>query len=184
VYVFDWSILVPENFALIHETQENHPAQYLPTSDILIAKGNYNLGLDKKSGLFVVEGKEDGMANLKSLCQTLRQSSSADGIPDCLGFRKPPYAKGLSSFELVMSVPLNQPLASLAHRIATKPIPTLETRLQLGKTLTRAVCRIHSLGFVHKSIRPRSILLVGNDPSAHRSPTGIWLAITIRFLLI
>ena len=43
------SILTIENFALIHETKEHNPAQYLPTSNILIAKGNYNLRLGKKS---------------------------------------------------------------------------------------------------------------------------------------
>ena len=54
------SILSPANFALIHETTKHHPAEYLPTSDILLGRGNANLGLGKYTGLFVVEGKEDG----------------------------------------------------------------------------------------------------------------------------
>lgn len=109
------------------------------------------------------------MANLKSLCQTLRQSSFSDGIPNCLGIRKPPYAKGLSSFELIMEVPSDQPLASLAHRIATEHTPTLRNRLRLGKKLTRAVCQVHRLSFVHKSTRPRSVLLVGNESLSEAS---------------
>ena len=68
-----------------------------------------------------------------------------------------------------MSIPFNQPLASLAHRITTEQTPPLPTRLQLGKALTKAVCRVQSLGYVHKSIRPRSILLVRNDSSADGS---------------
>lgn len=52
------SVLTTENFTLIHETEKHHPAEYLPTSDILIARENYNLGLGKRSGTFVVKGRK------------------------------------------------------------------------------------------------------------------------------
>ena len=159
------SILSPENFALVHETNRRHPGEYLPTSDILLARGNINLGLGKSMGMFVVEGKEDGETNLRSLCQTLRNTSFSEGIPDCQGFRRPPYSKGLSSFELIFKVPTDQPLMSLAHLISTEQPPSFHLRVQLGKKLTQAVCHVHGLKFVHKNIRPRSILLVGSPSS-------------------
>lgn len=88
------SILSRDNFVLIHESEDNHPGQYLPTSDILVARGELNLGLGKSTEYFIVEGKTDGETNLRSLCELLRTKSSLKGVPECVGFRVPPYRIG------------------------------------------------------------------------------------------
>lgn len=165
------SILSRENFALIHESENNHPGEYLPTSDILVARGELNLGLGKTTQTFIVEGKTDAEANLRSLCETLRSRSFPAGIPECVGFRMPPYRKAMACYELIFKTPTRGSLASLAHLISYSEPPGFETRLDLARQLVQAAMHVHEIEFVHKNIRPRSILLVqgsstGNDSLA------------------
>ncbi|KAB8222425.1 hypothetical protein BDV33DRAFT_201413 [Aspergillus novoparasiticus] len=158
------SILSRENFALIHESEYHHPGEYLPTSDILVARGELNLGLGKTTQTFIVEGKTDGEANLRSLCETLRSRSFPAGIPECVGFRMPPYREGMTCYELIFKTPTGGSLTSLAHLISSSEPPEFKTRLDLARQLVQAVVHVHEIGFVHKKIRPRSILLLeGND---------------------
>ncbi|PGG95251.1 hypothetical protein AJ79_10162 [Helicocarpus griseus UAMH5409] len=170
------SILSRENFALIHESESHHPGEYLPTSDILVAKGELNLGLGKTTGSFIVEGKTDGETNLRSLCETVRMKGFPGGIPECVGFRRPPYGKSLASYELIFKTPPGESMMSLAHLVATRqPPPNFDFRLNLARQLSQAVADVHGLGFVHKNIRPRSILFVEQKCSLEDGSPGVFL---------
>ncbi|KAL3468908.1 hypothetical protein BJX99DRAFT_265694 [Aspergillus californicus] len=168
------SILSRENFALIHESEDNHPGQYVPTSDILVAKGEVNLGLGKSTEYFIVEGKVDGETNLRSLCELLRTKSSLNGIPECVGFRIPPYGRGLSTYELIFKAPPLESSSSLAHLISSSIPPNVQSRLELATELARAVVSVHKVGFVHKNIRPRSVLVIQGKPPSNNC-IGVFL---------
>lgn len=168
------SVLSNENFALIHESENHHPGQYLPTSDILVAQGELNLGLGKTTENFIVEGKTDGETNLRSLYETLRLKSLPSDIPECVGFRKPPYGVTLSSYELIFKAPSGKSMMSLAHLISSREPPRFAFRLNLARKLAHAVVHVHELGFVHKNIRPRSILLVEGESPEDES-LGVFL---------
>ena len=62
------SFLTPENFILIHKTSQQHLGEYLPTSDIIAARGNINLSLGKSTGTCIVKGKIDGERDMQALC--------------------------------------------------------------------------------------------------------------------
>lgn len=77
------SILSQESFMLIYESENHYPGEYLPTLDILFARGELNLGLGKTTQSFIIEGKTDGKANLRSLYRTFKLRSFPARIPEC-----------------------------------------------------------------------------------------------------
>ena len=170
------SFLRPEFFKLIHETEENQPGEYLPLSDILVAKGNYQSSVGRIMGDFVLE-KKYRENNIRFLCNKLMDSSSSEGILMCLGYRQPPYndqePPNRPFFQLVMELP-NEPRSSLAYNIDCKASPPLSYRLGLAKGLCRAVRHVHDIKLVHKSIRPRAILLI-ESPKAQKTVENIYL---------
>jgi hypothetical protein len=163
------SFLRPEFFKLIHETIENQPGEYLPLSDIWIANGNYQSSTGRVTGAFVLE-KKYRENDIRFLCNKLMEYSPSDGILKCLGYRQPPYNEqgppNRPFFQVVMELP-DEPRSSLAHRIDCETPPPLDYRLDLSKKLSRAVCHVHDIGLVHKSIRPRAILLIGSPRTQH-----------------
>jgi hypothetical protein len=84
------------------------------------------------------------------------------GILPVLGYRQPPFngPRGQTVFELVFAVPDGTVRQSLAHRIVSSPKPEIVERLKTCLVLAEAVVSVHTLGLVHKSIRPRSTLIV------------------------
>jgi serine/threonine protein kinase len=81
----------------------------------------------------------------------------------CSGAQRKKSEAGTLRYELVFNFPENssgeQP-TSLATLIASAKYRqhSLSERLKIAQQLTRAVCYVHALDFVHKNIRPRSVL--------------------------
>lgn len=131
-------------------------------SDIWIADGNYNAPAGRVSGTFVLE-KKFRENDVRFLCNTLMEETSNDGILQCLGYRQPPYNEFEPPyrpfFQIVMVLP-DKFRSSLAYQLHHKPKPALKYRLGIARKLANVISRIHDIGLVHKSIRPRAILLI------------------------
>ncbi|KAJ5671980.1 hypothetical protein N7507_001107 [Penicillium longicatenatum] len=119
-----------------------------------------------------------------------RVDSSVFGLLSCKGFM-PVYEKSsldsqspqerrprIIAFDLVFRVPENHDLSqvqSLRHlfgsntRDSIEALPSLSWRMQLAQELAKSVSYVHTFGFVHKSVRPESILLLKNITSGPSS---------------
>ncbi|MCJ1401951.1 hypothetical protein MMC11_005168 [Xylographa trunciseda] len=97
--------------------------------------------------------------------------SSSIGLLRCRGFRKiPPTLLTPPNFQLVFEVPTGaHSPKSLRQRLLEEKEATLDERLHLAQSLARAVLFVHTAGFVHKNVRPETILLFSDA----RHPTSI-----------
>jgi serine/threonine protein kinase len=163
-------------FKLVHETTEVRPGDTLLLSDIYIARGNYHSDDRRVSGLFVLE-KKYRENDIKFLCNKVTELSQSEGILKCLGYRQPPYNEEEPPyrpfFQLVMELP-DLPRKSLSYAISCDTILPLGQRLQYGKQITTIVRNVHEMNLVHKSIRPRAILLLETIGS-ERNTTQLYL---------
>lgn len=105
-----------------------------------------------------------------------RKLSSADpftfGILQCRGVvRIVEPGSGRPSFDFVFQIPRevsNEPRA-LRSYLSSNVDHTLTDRFQLAKQLTKSVSYVHTLGFVHKNIRPDTVLGFPNNKSTFSS---------------
>jgi hypothetical protein len=157
---------------LRHESEEN-PAKYqLPNSNISIAQYDAR-GMTKE---VIVESRpytkhsilevED---TVKSLTRLLCRDRFVQSIPPCMGYRKNPFH---DAYEVIFEMPQSSHRRTLADMLArVAPPPPLEQRVLLCKLLAQAVSDVHSMGLVHKSIRPSSILIM--DRSHEQGSTQV-----------
>ena len=95
-------------------------------------------------------------------------NSLSMGLLKCRGFRKL-SATSLTppNFQLVFDVPLGfHSPKSLRQRLQEEKDSTLDERFHLAQSLARAVLFVHTAGFVHKNIRPETILLFSDASEA------------------
>jgi len=120
-------------------------------------------------------------ANLQVLERDVRQLatklSQADpftfGLLNCKGVMRTAHGsqRGISSFDLIFRCPgrpeelrsLRQVLLGLNKRLS------LSRKLGIAKELAKSVSYVHTFNFVHKNIRPESILLFGDTDSIRSS---------------
>jgi hypothetical protein len=156
-------LLTSDVFKLHHETVDNRPGESLPDSDIIVATGNYVKRGKRILADFILE-RRSLENDVRYLCSQLTRDELGDhrGILPALGYRQPPYndTNGSKYFQLIFELPQNTVRESLAHWICTKSTPDLLERLGLCLDLALAVKSIHSLGLVHKSLRPHSMLIL------------------------
>ena len=83
------------------------------------------------------------------------------GLLACRGaFKLRDWFEQISQFELVFNVPIGlQSHASLRSRLLTEPEISLDNRFHLAKSLARSVMFVHTSGFVHKNIRPETVVI-------------------------
>ena len=96
----------------------------------------------------------------------------------CLGYLEP---KLTTHFSLLFEVPylidgeetdLNK-ISSLYEKLSTKTYqPTLQQKFKLARAICLSVVHLHCLGWVHKDIMPRNILLVPADSGQDDSDVG------------
>jgi hypothetical protein len=96
--------------------------------------------------------------NIIALIRKLRLADSSQSIISCLGYRQNLFE---DAFDLLFELPMNPERRSLADMLTFDQAPTLSHRVTLCKQLARAVSDVHSIGLVHKNIRPCNILVVG-----------------------
>ena len=108
--------------------------------------------------------------DLRFLSERLASTTTSCGILPLLGFRD-----GDSHFQLVFNAPSSvQRLETLqaAMQRTQDRIPSLNVRLSLCCQLAEAILHVHTLGLVHKNVRPDNILAVfPNDDLAFDSST-------------
>lgn len=110
--------------------------------------------------------------NTQELARHLSGSFHSGGILQCLGYRNSP------SLDLVFRVSdeLSSPrsLQKLFGEVQSDIGAPLNRRLNLARMLAQSVLSVHTAGFVHKNIRPETILIFQRqeDSSAPTIPDG------------
>ena len=95
-----------------------------------------------------------------------RKLSSVDpltfGILQCRGVVRvtDPGSRNPSSFVFVFQIPeeLSNEPRSLRSYLSSNPKLTLTDRFELAKRMAKSISYVHTLGFVHKNVRPETVL--------------------------
>jgi hypothetical protein len=94
----------------------------------------------------------------------------AFGILQCRGVVRTvkPGNRRPSSFDFVFQIPkeLSNEPKSLCSYLSSHANHTLTDRFKLAKQLAKSVSYVHTLGFVHKNVRPETILAFQDNKSA------------------
>lgn len=114
--------------------------------------------------------------NCRDLARRLIKSNPLEfGLLSCKGYMKHRHqpsnqAEG-DSFTLLFRVPsgFSEPRTLRSRLMELKPTDSLTDRFNLANELARAVSSVHAFGFVHKNIRPETILLLKNIESSTES---------------
>jgi serine/threonine protein kinase len=171
-------LLTPDFFKLRHETINNRPGSLLPDSDIFIAHGNYTMQGQRVACDFILETKarENDVRFLSTKLNSESLKRINNGLLPVLGYRQPPYNQpdGTKIFQLVIQLQPGLERSSLSHWICTEPALSLLERLRLCSKLARAIQTVHSIGLVHKSLHPRSVLIL-NEPGMPKSTGTAYL---------
>ncbi|KAF4889753.1 hypothetical protein CGCF415_v000732 [Colletotrichum fructicola] len=107
----------------------------------------------------------------ESLAKKLkREDIELFGLLPCKGVvkRKSPETKRLASMSLAFQLPgtdLRRPPISLRNLLLQERMLSLTRVVEIAEQLARAVSFIHTLDFVHKNIRPETVLIFPNDGS-------------------
>lgn len=114
--------------------------------------------------------------NCRDLARRLIRSNRLEfGLLSCKGYMKHRQQQSTRAdgdkFTLLFRVPSGfSQLRTLRSRLMDqKPTDSLPDRFKLANELARAVSCVHAFGFVHKNIRPETILLLSNDESPSES---------------
>lgn len=126
--------------------------------------------------IFDYQNEASILANVCNLAKRLKNVEPAQfGIPRCHGVLKQ-YADGvtLPSTRFVFFIPsqVTEPQTLRELEVAVLDSYALDERFVLAKQLAKAVMFVHSAGFVHKNIRPETII-VSRD--ADREPLAMLL---------
>ena len=128
-----------------------------PARDIQHAKKGFGLFLfDAKP--YTPNTKKSLKKDLRFLSERLASKKTSSGILSLLGFRD-----GGDNFQLIFNAPSSvQRLQTLQMTIqrTQERLPPLNVRLSFCCQLAEAVLHVHTLGLVHKNVRPDNILAV------------------------
>jgi serine/threonine protein kinase len=127
---------------------------------------------------FVVDSPNDksSLATICALAKRLKKIEAVElGILKCSGVLKLPPAtdsRNNCSTRFVFPLPatLAEPQSLRALILSGNVASTLDGRFSLAKQLAKAVMFLHSTGFVHKNIRPETILVLQDE---QREPHAI-----------
>lgn len=112
----------------------------------------------------------------ESLARRLSQlDSGVSGLLPCSGFvkKKDPYSQKLASLHLIFGLQTGRPSpTSLRYHLLNSPRCGLTAILSIARQLASAVSYIHTCGWVHKNIRPESILILPDEKSTCPSILG------------
>ncbi|PUU76592.1 hypothetical protein B9Z19DRAFT_1028497 [Tuber borchii] len=112
--------------------------------------------------------------DVTKLARVLRESKDVPGILTCKGVVRKRGVNGQpEEFQFILEMPRRlgdtpSCLRSVLHRSTHDP-PPRDDRVHLAKQIANAVIFVHSLHFVHKNMRPETILIFPN----HRSKIGV-----------
>ncbi|PWW80918.1 hypothetical protein C7212DRAFT_289979 [Tuber magnatum] len=145
-----WPTLIGYSGALV--VTDNSMTRYImETIDIDPGLRNYN--------------QLDG--DVEKLARVLRESKNVPGVLTCKGVVRRQGMNGIpEKFEFILEMPPTlddtpECLRTVLHRSIHEPHP-LEERVLLAKQIAKAVMFVHNLNFVHKNMRPETILVFPN----------------------
>ncbi|KAI9649892.1 hypothetical protein NHQ30_002476 [Ciborinia camelliae] len=109
--------------------------------------------------------------DVRELARKLSCTAQLDlGILQCRGVIRviKPGSRKPTSFEFIFPIPegLSDKPKSLRDYLSSQVNHTLTDRLRIANQLAKSISYIHSLGFVHKMIRPENILAFQDNKSA------------------
>ncbi|OKL64437.1 hypothetical protein UA08_00880 [Talaromyces atroroseus] len=111
--------------------------------------------------------------DVRDLARKLAHSSPLEfGLLNCKGvikyFEQDIYPVGPSAFTFVFRIPpgLSQPQSLRSVLQHMKQPDSLSDRFRLANELARAVSYVHTFGFVHKNIRPETVLLLRSEDAS------------------
>ena len=154
----------PENESLVFRDQSliSPGRSSLPYSSLeatTTSTSAQNVLLDTTTYPSAVDA-DDMMGQVCDLARILMHGEpSTLGLLKCLGALKINVAAVESrQYQLIYVLPpnMNQP-ATLRH-LLLKASPSLEAKFCLARAMTRGVASVHAAGFVHKNIRPETVL--------------------------
>ncbi|TGJ88563.1 hypothetical protein E0Z10_g243 [Xylaria hypoxylon] len=108
--------------------------------------------------------------SVRLLASKLRRADPLTfGLLNCQGVMKVNGAK--PSFDFILNTPNGKDtFRSLRGALLSQDVPSLSQRLSIAKELTKSISYMHTFDFVHKNIRPETILLF-DDTETKRSLT-------------
>ncbi|KAM5348960.1 hypothetical protein ACJ41O_008783 [Fusarium nematophilum] len=102
-------------------------------------------------------------ADAEDLAKKLSQADAPTfGLLSCHGLvkrKQPPTAPQITSLDLVFRMPKADPPVTLRQHLMRPQAFSLTAILDLSRQLARAVSFVHACDFVHKNIRPETIML-------------------------
>ena len=112
--------------------------------------------------------------DVRELARKLKSVDSLTfGILQCHGVVRviQPGSKRPSSFDFIFRIPrgLSYEPRSLRTYLSSNLILTLTDRFELAKQIAKSVSYVHTLGFVHKNVRPETVLGFQNNESGFDS---------------
>ena len=124
--------------------------------------------IDCTSGVNIAQARNDA----ETLARKLKQvEPDTFNMLNCQGLvkRKPENSKLLTSIDLIFHQPVEgAQAASLRAQLLSKSSITLTRRVEIARHLAKAISFVHTCDFVHKNIRPETILVFPDK----KSPMG------------
>jgi hypothetical protein len=149
----------------------------IPESTVMISTSS-----DQREMVLIDTMKCGQSANLISTTKAVRKLArileaidpSTFGFLKCQGVIKDPRPTGPDSpmdFKFIFSIPkgLSNPQSLRAVLLSEASYP-LDERLALAKKITSSILFVHTVQFVHKNIRPETIIVFQNDRSMIEAP--------------
>ncbi|KAH8896381.1 hypothetical protein GQ53DRAFT_639805, partial [Thozetella sp. PMI_491] len=163
---------------------EQQPLEYMdiPFCTARAARFTHRIGRDRqwliidrlkcRRGTNIRELKQD----VRSLARKLTRSDALTfGLLNCKGVMailEAPHSRAIRSFDFVFRIPDGMEiLQSLRQLLLNQEANlTLAIRIQIAKEIAKSVNYVHMFNFVHKNIRPESLLCF-EDPRGEKSST-------------
>jgi hypothetical protein len=156
----------------IHLNPQNIPSSTVQISDLP----------DEKAMVVIDNMVSNSSADMNSTMKAVRNMArllaevdpSTFSLLKCRGVikvPKPESPKLLFDFKFIFNIPhgLSNPQSLRAVLLSEKLYP-LDERLELAKRLTSSILFVHTVQFVHKNIRPETIIIFQNDHSEIGAP--------------
>ena len=103
---------------------------------------------------------DDVMGQVRDLARILMHGEpSTLGLLRCLGVLKIKVtAAAAQQYQLIYVVPPNMDQPATLRHLLLEASPSLDAKFCLARAMARGVASVHAAGFVHKNIRPETIL--------------------------
>ena len=160
------SFLVPGMRAIPGSSSVLAKAQAYP-NDIIVDTTAY----PKNSDFAIVAGHVDNLARLLSM-----SDPSTLGLLACVGVIPLPSVNNgePNQFQMLFKIPIGLVNPSSLRSILAEPPGPLDDRFTIARCLARSIMSVHTAAFVHKNIRPETVILFQqkDSPAIVAFPVG------------